>query len=98
MVAATILAIFFVPIFFVVMLRFFRVKPRKIEETAPESQETKPSDQSRINAELQQQLNKLYERVGLPIPRKPNNSDDDSSFDRVQEHPDVETTLHKNGK
>ncbi len=98
MVAATVLAIFFVPVFFVVMLRLFRVKPRTIEETTPESQGTKPDDQSRINAELREQLNKLYERAGLPIPRQPDNSNEDSSFDRMQEHPDAETALHKNGK
>jgi hypothetical protein len=98
MIAATILAIFFVPVFFVVMLRLFRVKPRKIEESTPESQSPKPDDQSRINAELQEQLNKLYETAGLQKPRKSNNSNEDSTFDRVEEHPDAATTSHKNGK
>jgi multidrug efflux pump len=73
MLAATILAIFFVPIFFVVMLRMFRVKPRKIEESTPDSHGTKPDDQSRINAELQEQLNKLYEMLGLHPPGKSGN-------------------------
>ena len=34
MVSATVLAIFFVPVFFVVMLRLFRVKPRMLREQA----------------------------------------------------------------
>jgi hypothetical protein len=98
MIAATILAIFFVPVFFVVMLRLFKVKPRKIEESTPESQGPKPDEQSRINAELQEQLNKLYEMVGLHGSRKPNNPTGDPSLDPAQELPNAATTLHKSGK
>jgi hypothetical protein len=98
MLAATFLAIFFVPIFFVIMLRLFRVKLRSIEPTPPELSGYNPDNQSRINAELQEQLNKLYELVGLQCPRKSSGSNEDPSFDRAQEPPNADTTLHKNGK
>jgi hypothetical protein len=73
MLAATILAIFFVPVFFVVMLRLFRVQPRKNGEATPESEGPKTGEQSRINAELQGQLNQLYEMLGLQSPEAPGN-------------------------
>jgi multidrug efflux pump len=46
MLTATFLAIFLVPLFFVVILRLFRVKPRQIDDTVPESVEEIPSTKS----------------------------------------------------